>query len=324
LKFNPFLDEIRIVVEGGSGGNGAISIRREKYVPFGGPDGGDGGRGGDVLLKTSPHYNTLLHLSKKRYYKGGRGGHGKGKKKHGKNGKPCIIPIPVGTKVVEGEKVIDLVKNDEELIIAKGGRGGRGNASLKTIDFAEKGGDGEIKEIVLRLILLADVGIIGFPNSGKSTLLSKISNCQAKVADYPFTTIVPNLGVVSVDNFFSFVVADIPGLIKDAHKGKGLGNRFLRHLERTRILIHLLDGLDSPLERLFELNNEIRLYDENLLKKPQIVALNKIDLEEAKKNLKDLKEIIPELIPISAKTGENLSTLIMEVVEKLKRIKDKF
>ncbi|MEW6482831.1 MAG: GTPase ObgE, partial [bacterium] len=280
-----FLDEIKITVEGGSGGNGCVSTRREKYVPKGGPDGGDGGKGGDVILKTSPHYNTLLHLSKKRHYKGKRGGHGKGKKKHGKDGKPCIIPIPIGTQVfIEEEKICDLIKEGEEFTAAKGGRGGKGNASLKRIDLALCGEKGEIKEIVLKLILLADVGIIGFPNSGKSTLISRISSCHPKIADYPFTTIAPNLGVVSYREFSSFTVADIPGIIKDAHKGKGLGNRFLRHLERTRILIHLLDGCCFPLERFKELNNEIRLYDENLLKKPQILVLNKIDTKEAQEN----------------------------------------
>ncbi len=316
-----FLDEIKIIAEAGAGGNGCRSTRREKFVPFGGPDGGDGGDGGDVILKTSPHYNTLLHLSKKRHCKGGRGGHGKGKKKHGKNGIPFIIPVPIGTQVfIEGEKIKDLIKEDEDLIVAKGGKGGRGNASLNTFDFAYPGEKGELKEIILKLILLADVGIIGFPNSGKSTLLSKISSCHPKIADYPFTTIVPNLGVVSDAEFSFFVVADIPGIIKDAHEGKGLGNRFLRHLERTRILIHLLDGCDSPFKRLEELNNEIRLYDENLLKKPQIVVLNKIDTLPAKENLKKLKKVIPHVIPISAKTSENISTLIMEISKRLKAI----
>ncbi|MEW6104424.1 MAG: GTPase ObgE [bacterium] len=316
-----FLDEIKIVVEAGSGGNGCVSTRREKYVPFGGPDGGDGGKGGDVILLTSPHYNTLLHLSKKRHYKGTRGGHGKGKKKHGKDGKPCIIPIPIGTQVfIEKEKICDLIKEKEEFVVAKGGRGGKGNASLKRIDFGLCGEKGEIKEIILKLILLADVGIIGFPNSGKSTLISRISSSHPKIAPYPFTTIVPNLGVVYGEEFFSFTVADIPGIIKDAHKGKGLGNRFLRHLERTRILIHLLDGCDSSLQRFSELNNEIALYDESILKKPQIVVLNKIDTKEAQENFIKIKEIIPNIIPISAKTGENISCLIIETTKKLAQL----
>lgn len=321
LKSPPFLDEIRIIAEGGPGGNGCKSTRREKYVPKGGPDGGDGGDGGDILLKTSQHYNTLFHLSKKRHYRAKRGEHGKGKKKHGKDGADCIIPVPIGTQVFcEGKKICDLIKEDEEVIVARGGRGGRGNARLNKIDFAEKGEEGEIKEITLKLILLADVGIIGFPNSGKSTLLSKISSSRPEIADYPFTTIVPNLGVVSPFEFSFFVVADIPGIIKDAHLGKGLGNRFLRHLERTKILVHLLDGADSPLERFEELNNEMRLYDESLLKKPQIVVFNKIDLEEGAKNFQKIKEVIPNIIPISAKTGKNLSFLIAEISKELTAI----
>ncbi len=319
LPSGSFVDEISIFVEGGKGGNGCVSVRREKFVPKGGPDGGDGGRGGDVILKVNEDYNTLVHLVERRHFKAKRGQHGMGKKKFGKDGENCIVPVPKGCQVfVDGEKIADLINNGDELVIAMGGKGGRGNASFKTQRntcpmFAEEGKEAEKKKVTLKLILLADVAIIGFPNAGKSTLISKISSSHPKIADYPFTTIAPNLGVVYIDDFSHFTVCDIPGIIEDAHKGKGLGNRFLRHLERARVLIHLLDGCNNPLLRYSQLNEELRLYSEDVYKKPEIVALNKIDLKEARENIEIVKEKIPDVIPISCLTGEGIEKLVTEV-----------
>ena len=244
----PFIDEVKIYVKAGDGGNGAVAFRREKYVPFGGPAGGNGGKGGDVILYADPGMNTLVAFRRKRHFKAGRGGHGGGQNRQGAAGKDCRIPVPVGTVVRDaetGQILADLVEPGQEVVVARGGRGGRGNAAFASPTnqaprFAEKGAPGEERWLILELKLIADVGIIGVPNAGKSTLLSVISAARPKIADYPFTTLSPNLGVVTV-NFHDFVVADIPGLIEGAHKGAGLGDRFLRHIERTRLLIHLLD-----------------------------------------------------------------------------------
>jgi GTP-binding protein len=247
-----FVDYVKIHVKAGDGGRGCVSFRREKYVPRGGPDGGDGGRGGHIILKATKELNTLLDLKYQREYKAERGEHGKGSNKHGRNGEDKIIFVPVGTLVKEAETetvIADLDYDGKEVIVAKGGRGGLGNSHFATATrqapkFAQPGEKGAEKQLILELKLLADVGFIGLPNAGKSTLISLISSAKPKIADYPFTTLVPNLGVVKLEDFRSFVVADIPGLIKGAHRGAGLGFQFLRHVERTSILLHLVDVSD--------------------------------------------------------------------------------
>ncbi len=250
-----FFDEAKIFVHAGDGGNGCMSFRREKFVPYGGPDGGHGGNGGNVTLVVDQHVNTLLSLRKHPHYKAHKGTHGEGKNKHGKNGEDSIVLIPRGTLVRDadtGEIIADLVRPDDQLVVARGGRGGRGNSAFVSSTnqaprFAEKGEPGEERTLVLELKLIADIGIIGLPNAGKSTFLASITAARPKIADYPFTTIVPNLGVAIIDDR-EVVLADIPGLIEGAHEGAGLGDKFLRHIERTRVLIHLLDGsVDDPM-----------------------------------------------------------------------------
>ncbi|MEK9148962.1 MAG: GTPase ObgE [Candidatus Desantisbacteria bacterium] len=271
-------DEVEISVYAGRGGNGCVGFRRER-----GPNGGDGGRGGDIIIRTDPAMRTLFHLVRKRRFSAERGGHGQGKNRHGKNGKDCVILIPKGTLLSFNGKEIDLIENDQTLIVARGGRGGRGNArfassTCTTPRFAEEGTAGEEKEIHLELRLIADVGIIGFPNAGKSTLLSKLSDAHPKIASYPFTTLTPNLGVVKNEEEF-FTIADIPGLIPGAHSGKGLGDRFLRHIKRTKILLHLLDGADeAPAEKFYQLNEEMRLYDEEHRRQEEEVRSEKSEV----------------------------------------------
>jgi GTP-binding protein len=330
-------DEVEISVYAGRGGNGCVSFRRER-----GPNGGDGGKGGDVLIKTDPTMSTLFHLVRKRRFKAESGGHGQGKNRHGKNGKNSIILIPKGTLVSFDGKEIDLIENNQTLIVAKGGRGGRGNSRFATSTcttprFAEQGEAGEEKEIHLELRLIADVGIIGFPNAGKSTLLSKLSDAHPKIASYPFTTLTPNLGVVKDGEKAAFTIADIPGLISGAHSGKGLGDRFLRHIQRTKVLLHLLDGEEEdPAEKFYQLNEEMRLYDEEhrrqttdyrlqtagesnlyddeLLKKQQIVCLSKSDLDGSNEKLKaTCDKLKMKVIPISALSGEGLDNLISAI-----------
>jgi GTP-binding protein len=331
-----FIDEAKIYVKSGAGGRGCVSFRREKYVPHGGPNGGDGGNGGDVVLITNENMTSLLDHRYKQHYKAKRGEHGKGKDMHGKNADTLFIPVPVGTIVRDfetGEILGDLTEKDETLLVAKGGRGGRGNARFATPTnqaprIAEPGGEGEERTLLLELKLLADVGIIGFPNAGKSTLISKISAARPKVADYPFTTLVPNLGVVSYGDGKTFVVADIPGIIEGAHEGAGLGIQFLRHIERTKLLIHLLDlspatGRD-PLDDYETLNRELKAYSIELSKKLQIVAPNKIDITEAKEKLRELNKYFREkgikVYPISSATGEGLKELILETAKSLESL----
>jgi GTP-binding protein len=331
-----FIDEAKIYVKSGAGGRGCVSFRREKYVPHGGPNGGDGGNGGDVVIITNENMTSLLDHRYKQHYKAKRGEHGKGKDMHGKNADTLFIPVPVGTIVRDfetGEILGDLTEKDETLLVAKGGRGGRGNARFATPTnqaprIAEPGGEGEERTLLLELKLLADVGIIGFPNAGKSTLISKISAARPKVADYPFTTLVPNLGVVSYGDGKTFVVADIPGIIEGAHEGAGLGIQFLRHIERTKLLIHLLDlspatGRD-PLDDYETLNRELKAYSIELSKKLQIVAPNKIDITEAKEKLRELNKYFREkgikVYPISSATGEGLKELILETAKSLESL----
>ncbi len=317
----------------GSGGRGCVSFRREKFVPRGGPDGGDGGRGGDIILVADEELESLIDFRYKRHYKARSGAHGKGKKKHGKNGENLIIPVPVGTLVRDdsaNELLKDLTAAGERIVVAKGGLGGKGNAHFVSATrqaprYAQKGEAGEERSIRLELKLLADVGIIGLPNSGKSTLISKISAARPKIADYPFTTLSPCLGVVRFDEASSFVVVDIPGLIEGAHQGSGLGTAFLRHIERTNILIHLIDGsLTSPLDptKAFKIiHNELTLYNPSLATKPQIIAINKMDLPDAKENLpkikRDFNKLAVEIFPISAVTGRGIKPLLSEVIKKI-------
>lgn len=319
-----FIDEVRITVEAGHGGRGCMSFRREKYVPRGGPDGGDGGPGGDVVMVADPQLTTLLDLRYQRLYRAGRGVHGKGKDQHGRRGEDKVIAVPVGTIVrdgASGEIIADLNVAGERVVVAKGGKGGRGNARFvsstnRSPRKVQPGLPGEEKELDIELRLLADVGIIGLPNAGKSTLIAAISAARPKIADYPFTTLVPNLGVVGYGEGQSFVVADIPGLIEGAHRGEGLGHKFLRHVSRTSLLIHLLDASrvsQDPLADWRAINAELELFDPALAAKPQIVVANKIDVTEGRANAGLLQEqFLSKGIPfcaISAATGEGLLEL---------------
>jgi GTP-binding protein len=324
-----FVDEVRIYVKAGDGGDGAVAWRREKFIPRGGPAGGDGGNGGDVVLVVDPQLATLLDYRYVREHRARNGEHGLGSDMNGRNGGPLELRVPPGTMVKDaasGEILADLGEPGERLVIAKGGRGGLGNMNFATSvnqapRFAEKGTKGEEKNLVLELKLLADVGIVGFPNAGKSTLISRISRARPKIADYPFTTLVPNLGVVAWRER-SFVVADIPGLIEGAHSGAGLGHQFLRHVERCRVLVHIVDGAPqgegrTPKDDLDAINRELALYSPELASKPQIVALNKVDVPEAReaaaaltRALKRRKKGTREVIAISAVTGEGMQELL--------------
>jgi GTP-binding protein len=285
-----FFDEVKIYVKSGDGGDGCVAFRREKYVPFGGPSGGNGGAGGDVYLVADRNLNTLVHFKKRIHFKAERGGRGSGKNQQGKRGEDRLVPVPPGTMVYDvdtGELLADLVEDGQKTKVARGGRGGRGNAIFATPTnqaprIAEHGEPAEERWLRLELKLIADVGVIGMPNAGKSTLLSVVSAARPKIADYPFTTLQPNLGVVSVDEYQTFVLADVPGLIEGASEGAGLGHQFLRHVERTRLLIHLLDGAAvDPLQDYETINQELGQFSARLAAKPQIVVLNKMDLPDA-------------------------------------------
>jgi len=296
-----FIDEVTIELQAGSGGNGCMSFRREKYVPKGGPDGGDGGKGGDISLRASERKQTLLDFRYRRLYRAARGRHGRGKNKTGRSGEDLVLEVPVGTLVKDpesGEIFADLARAGQRWLAARGGAGGRGNARFVTSTrraprYAEEGRPGEERKLALELKLLADVGLVGFPNAGKSTLIATISAARPKVADYPFTTLVPNLGVVQYGDAPPFVVADIPGLIEGAHEGAGLGIRFLRHIERTRILLHLVDigqiPRDDPLRPYHGIEHELRSYGSGMEGKLRVVALAKADLEPDSGRLQDLK-----------------------------------
>ncbi|HHU51883.1 MAG TPA: GTPase ObgE [Firmicutes bacterium] len=330
-----FIDEVIISVAAGKGGDGAVSFRREKYVPKGGPDGGNGGRGGHIYLEVDQGLSTLSHLRYKRNYKAEAGGSGSGGNKTGRNGADLVIKVPSGTMVwrMDPEVLIaDLTEHGDRFLIARGGRGGRGNpnfasATHQTPRYAEKGEPGEKFEVKLELKLLADVGLVGYPNVGKSTFLSVISAAKPKIASYPFTTLHPILGVVEVDEE-SFVVADIPGLIEGAHQGAGLGHEFLRHIERTRLILHLVDlssveGRD-PLTAFRQINEELKAYSLELADKPQIVVGAKLDLPEARKNWESFAKTITEwgyeVYPLSAVTNEGVQTLLRKVANRLQEI----
>lgn len=320
-----FIDEAKISVKAGDGGNGCISFRHEKYIPKGGPDGGNGARGGSIIIRADRQLNTLLDFKYKRSYRAERGENGRGKDQGGKSGKDEVVKVPCGTLVrdaLKGKIIVDLVHNGDEFIIAHGGKGGRGNGEFATPTnqaprFAEPGTPGEERELVLELKLLADVGLVGFPNAGKSTLISVVSAAKPKIADYPFTTLAPNLGLVRYAEGNSFVIADIPGLIEGAHEGKGLGIQFIRHIERTRVLVFLIESISEDPKKDFQiLLNELTSYKPTIAKKKKIVALTKMDIvdEADKKKLENIKfgrGVVT--IPISAVSGEGLRELLDEM-----------
>jgi len=327
-----FIDEATVYVKAGDGGNGCVSFRREKYVPFGGPDGGDGGNGGDVIFRASSRKSTLIDFKYKPHIKSTRGVHGKGSGLHGKNGADKILLVPVGTLIYDKEDsllIADLDREGAECIAAKGGKGGRGNARFKSSTnqaprHFEEGTAGEERDLRLELKLMADVGLVGLPNAGKSTLISVISNARPKTADYPFTTLEPSLGVVEPDDENSFVIADIPGLIEGAHDGRGLGIRFLKHIERTGVILYLIDlsGHDGkkPQDSFRVLKKELEEYNPALLEKKQLVALNKKDLESDSGKIKalegEMKKISGlDVYSVSAATGRGIKELVWKLLE---------
>ncbi|OGW85815.1 MAG: hypothetical protein A2987_05970 [Omnitrophica bacterium RIFCSPLOWO2_01_FULL_45_10] len=319
-----FIDEVKVYVRAGDGGDGCNSIYRDRFNRQGRPDGGDGGRGGDIIFESDVNIQTLLDFQYRQHLKAESGAHGGSNHKNGRRGEDLHIKVPPGTVIKDaktGLTLRDLTVAGESVVAAKGGEGGRGNSRNRP---REKGSPGEEKTLALELKLIADVGIVGFPNAGKSTLISKVSAARPKIANYPFTTKEPMLGVVKVHEGRTFVMADIPGLIEGAHEGRGLGHRFLRHIERTKVLVHLIDiaGVDArdPSSDYVALNNELASYSKELKAKPQITALNKIDLPSAKINLERFKEKFRRLkvYPVSAVTGEGLKELITAIYKKLK------
>lgn len=329
-----FYDEAKIYVRGGDGGNGIVAFRREKYVPRGGPSGGDGGRGGSVILEADASLRTLVDFRYRTHYRAERGQHGQGKNKHGRSAPDLVLRVPVGVVVRDaatGQILADLVEPGQRVVVAAGGRGGRGNARFATPTdraptYAEKGEPGEERWLILELKLLADVGLIGMPNAGKSTLLSRISAARPKIADYPFTTLTPVLGMVRMDEGKSFVVADIPGLIEGAHQGAGLGLKFLRHIERTRVLVHVLD-VSLPAEDVWRnwqvVNIELEHYNPQLARRPQVIAANKMDVPGGEEKVAYLKDRLADaypVFPIAAATGAGLEPLLYHLAEMLERL----
>jgi GTPase len=332
-----FIDEAKIHVSSGKGGDGVVHFRREKFVPFGGPDGGDGGRGADVIFEVKPTLNTLSAFQYRREYRAPDGNRGGGSNKTGRSAEDLVIPVPPGTVVYDddtGELLGDLVEPEERLLVAKGGRGGRGNARFATSRnqaprIAEKGEPGQERNLRLELRLIADIGIVGVPNAGKSTFLSAVTNASPKIAPYPFTTLEPNLGVAVLDDETSLVLADIPGLIEGAHQGVGLGHAFLRHIQRTRVLVHLLDGLaEDPLLDYAQIQSELALFDPALADKPQLVALNKIDLPDVQARWPGIEAQLKKRgaggrfppLAISAASGENVRQLLYQAARALSEL----
>lgn len=329
-----FIDDVTITVKAGNGGNGVVAFRREKFVPKGGPSGGNGGRGGDIIFVGESGLTTLLDLRYNRIIKAQNGQNGMAKDCYGKDGEDVYIKVPIGTVVYDkttGATIADITRHKQEAIIAHGGKGGRGNSAFATPripapEICEKGLPGEEKEIRVELKVLADVGLVGFPSVGKSTLISVVSAAKPKIADYHFTTLVPNLGVVKVKDGRSFVMADLPGLIEGASSGAGLGFQFLKHIERTRVIVHVIDmasfeGRD-PYDDYLKINEELRLYNEKLLLRPQIVVANKMDLTGAAENLEEFKKKLPDItvVPISAYTRNNLDELLYKIADVLETV----
>lgn len=331
-----FTDYAKIIIKSGNGGDGAITFRREKYVAAGGPDGGDGGRGGSVYFRVDPNANTLIDFRYSKKFKAQNGENGSGGNKYGKSGEDLYIDVPLGTIIKDaetGKVVADLSKENQVELVLNGGRGGKGNSHFATATrqvprFAQAGEDGEEKEVILELKLLADVGLLGFPNVGKSTFLSVVTDAKPKIANYHFTTIEPNLGVVKIKNGDSFVIADIPGIIEGASEGVGLGIQFLRHVERTRLLLHVIDvsGVEGrdPVEDFYTINEELKKYSEKLSTRKQIIVANKMDIMQDDKGLKELEALAKkeklELYKISGVTGEGVSELLNRVSEVLKTL----
>ncbi|TGB04181.1 GTPase ObgE [Halobacillus salinus] len=330
-----FVDQVKVFVKGGDGGNGLVAYRREKYVPMGGPAGGDGGNGGDVVFEVDEGLNTLMDFRYQHHFKAKRGENGMNQKQHGKNSDALVVNVPPGTTVRDADTnrvIADLTEHKQRAVIAKGGRGGRGNARFATArnrapEIAENGEPGEELDVVVELKLLADVGLVGFPSVGKSTLLSTVTAAKPKVADYHFTTLAPNLGVVESQDHRSFVMADLPGLIEGAHEGVGLGHQFLRHVERTRLLLHVIDmsGLEGrdPYEDYVTINHELSSYDERLKDRPQIIVANKMDLPDSEDHLEMFKEQLEEdveIYPISTATRQGLDELLFAVADKLDQL----
>ncbi|MBS4222565.1 GTPase ObgE [Lederbergia citrea] len=329
-----FVDQVKIFVKGGDGGNGMVAFRREKYVPMGGPAGGDGGKGASVIFEVDEGLRTLMDFRYQRHFKAQRGEHGMSKSQHGKGASDLIVKVPPGTVISDDETkevIADLVEHGQQAVIAKGGRGGRGNIRFATSanpapEIAENGEPGQERNVILELKVLADVGLVGFPSVGKSTLLSVVSAAKPKIAEYHFTTIVPNLGVVETDDGRSFVMADLPGLIEGAHEGIGLGHQFLRHIERTRVIVHVIDmsameGRD-PYEDYTTINQELQEYNLRLLERPQIIVANKMDMPEAEENLNKFKEKLDDdypVFPISAITRQGLRDLLYEIANQLEK-----
>ncbi|EKN66198.1 GTPase CgtA [Neobacillus bataviensis LMG 21833] len=327
-----FVDQVKIYVKGGDGGNGMVAFRREKYVPNGGPAGGDGGKGASVVFEVNEGLRTLMDFRYKHHFKADRGEHGMSKGQHGRGSKDMIVKVPPGTVVMDAETkevIADLVEHGQQAVIAKGGRGGRGNTRFATPsnpapEIAENGEPGQERDVVLELKLLADVGLVGFPSVGKSTLLSVVSSAKPKIAEYHFTTIVPNLGMVETEDSRSFVMADLPGLIEGASEGVGLGHQFLRHIERTRVIVHVIDmaateGRD-PYEDYLTINRELKEYNLRLTERPQIIVANKMDMPDAEENLQKFKEQLEEdypIFPISALSRKGLRELLFAVADKI-------
>ena len=326
-----FIDRVKLKIKAGNGGNGLVAFRREKYVPLGGPAGGDGGKGGSIIFEVDTNKSTLLDLRYNRQVNAQSGGNGRANKMHGPDGEDIIVKVPLGTMIKDVETggiIADLVKPEQSAVIAKGGKGGRGNWHFATgrnnaPDYAEQGEDGEVKEVQIELKLLADVGLIGFPSVGKSTLLSVVSKARPEIAEYHFTTITPNLGVVQVSDGRSFVMADLPGLIQGASEGKGLGHQFLRHIERCRVLLHVIDmgGHDGrdPVEDYKIINDELRQYELRLTERPQVVIANKMDLESAEENLERFRKAYPdvEVFPTVTIIHEGLESVLYRVADLL-------
>ncbi len=330
--FFMLVDEVRITIKAGDGGNGCLAFRREKYVPHGGPSGGDGGRGGDIVMVATKHRDTLLHFRFNPEYSAQRGRHGEGSNRTGHDGENLTVQVPIGTTVFDdetGEPLCDFVADGQTWIAAKGGRGGRGNARFasathQTPTEHEEGKPGEFRKLQLKLKLLADVGLVGYPNAGKSTLISRISAARPKIADYPFTTLEPNLGVVQLPDYRSFVVADIPGIIEGAHEGRGLGIQFLRHIERTKVLVHLVDMSDTgrdPIHDFETLMVELESFDETLARRPMLVAASKMDAAQDPGKLAELRDLAASrnlpFFEISSVTGQGIEALKFALAERV-------